>query len=219
MVPYYQDHQTILYHCDARDIIGELKADLIVADFPYAISENYDCYVDSEENLLSLVDLISMFKCTALVTCGVGNIYKFPKPKWILAWTTPAGAGSGPWGFCCWQPILAYGDDPYLKNCLGRRADLYSSTELSKHNGHPCPKPSSFSKWLILRGSIKESDIVLDPLCGSGSFLVAAKQLGRKAIGIDISKKYLDIAIDRLRQEVIPFKESEQNEREMELLF
>jgi site-specific DNA-methyltransferase (adenine-specific) len=52
----------------------------------------------------------------------------------------------------------------------------------------------------LLRGSVSPDDIILDPFMGSGTTLVAAKQLGRKAVGIEQSRTYCDIAIQRLAQ-------------------
>jgi len=57
----------------------------------------------------------------------------------------------------------------------------------------PCPKPLEWAKWLIKK-STKEGMIV-----GSGTIVVAAKMLGRKYIGIDISEKYCEIAERRLK--------------------
>lgn len=67
---------------------------------------------------------------------------------------------------------------------------------------HPATFPLSIPKDHITTWS-SGNDIILDPFIGSGTTAVAAKQLGRKCIGIDMEAKYLDIAIERLRQEVL----------------
>ncbi|MEQ3100327.1 site-specific DNA-methyltransferase [Bacteroides fragilis] len=63
---------------------------------------------------------------------------------------------------------------------------------------HPAPFPYDLAKDHILSWT-NEGDIVLDPMCGSGTSIVAAYDLKRKYIGIDISEEYCQIARDRLQ--------------------
>ena len=67
---------------------------------------------------------------------------------------------------------------------------------------HPTQKPVALMEWCL--GFLDENDTVLDPFCGSGTTLLAAKNLGRLAIGIEIEPRYCEIAVKRLRQEVLP---------------
>ena len=185
--------------------IEDKSIDLTLTDFPYGNETDYGKYYkDNKDNLILLIkkampEILRISK-RVMITCGVDNISYFPKPDWILAWISSAGAGSSRWGFCCWQPILVYGKDPYLQNKMGRRPDIFESNERSKKYNHPCPKPIKLWKKILLRGSVKKTDLVLDPFLGSGTTAVACKETGRKYIGIEISPEYIEISQKRINQ-------------------
>ena len=69
---------------------------------------------------------------------------------------------------------------------------------------HPTQKPVALMEYLI-KTYTNEGETVLDFAMGSGTTLMAAKALGRKAIGIEISEEYCELTVRRLVQEVIPF--------------
>lgn len=139
------------------------------------------------------------------VTPGNSNQHLWPKPKWTLAWTKPNGVTRTPltrgqkMNHACWEPILIYGklDHPPHSDVISLSIGLQREVE-----GHPCPKPFKLFERLI---SFTDAQTVLDPFMGSGTTLRAAKDLGRKAIGIEIEEKYCEIAAKRLRQEVFSF--------------
>ena len=211
MKPYYDSDGITIYHGDCRDVLPSLpKVDLVLTDYPYGNMTDYGAYEDTKENLVCLIKdtmpLILSQSDVSLIACGIANVFYFPSPKWILSWHWQhTNSGSSHWGFNNWQPILAYGDDPYLKNGLGRRQDCcpYSQRQIERLEGHPCPKPLDIWRWFLLRGSINATDLILDPFMGSGTTLRAAKDLGRKAIGIEIEERYCEIAAKRMSQQVL----------------
>jgi len=76
----------------------------------------------------------------------------------------------------------------------------------AKRGEHPTQKPLDLMKYLVETYSEKiypESDIIFDPFAGSGTTLVAAKQLGRKFLGCELSEKYVAIANERLKQDYL----------------
>ena len=206
--PYYQDDNVVIYNGDCLDIMRHFSNqsfDLVLTDPPYGVGYEYDNIVDTQENLKVLVDkampeILRVGKIS-LITCGNGNQHLYPPPTWTLAWVITAGTGQNKWGFTCWQPILAYGKNPYRANRMGARPDIVMSNERSERNAHSCPKPINLWTEVLLKGSVKDTDIILDPFMGSGTTLVAARRLGRRAVGIEISEKYCQIAIKRIEQE------------------
>ncbi len=182
------------------------RADTCLTDPPYGLGDtdsvknNYDQHEDTIENLENIISrFIPLAQDAANVTVltpGNGNARKYPEPNWTMAWFTPAGAGRGPWGFCCWQPILCYGKDPKLANGMGCHPDAIVHTESSEKNGHPCPKPINFWVWLMNRVVLPHG-LVFEPFTGSGTGIIAAEQTGRKCYGMEISPQYVDVIVKR----------------------
>jgi site-specific DNA-methyltransferase (adenine-specific)/modification methylase len=112
---------------------------------------------------------------------GLEDMENWPLGEAELAWTNVTGA---------------------VRVFRNRWMGLVRDSELGEFY-HPTQKPLNLMRWVITRWS-KEGQTVLDPYMGSGTTLRAAKDLGRKAIGIEIEEKYCAIAVQRLRQEVLP---------------
>ena len=72
----------------------------------------------------------------------------------------------------------------------------------SKAKGHPCPRRETHVEWLVrwFGGAS-----VLDPFCGSGTTLLACKNQGVPAVGVEIEERFAEIAARRLSQEVFDF--------------
>ena len=85
-----------------------------------------------------------------------------------------------------------------LLNNAGQQSDVW---QIERDNkivySHPTQKPVSLMIRCIEDSSVS-GDLILDPFLGSGTTLVAARQLGRRGIGIEIDRKYCEIAEKRI---------------------
>lgn len=220
--PYYADEWVTLYHADSREILPLLLADyVLITDPPYGVALGvdkdmrggqhglgkgaYHGFGDSyEEWCASVLPIIShavkRAKRAAVFTGP--HLQEQPKATAIGGIYCPAGAGRHSWGFKTLLPVLFYGTAPNLN--LGARPNTLQSSATSDDNGHPCPKPLEWMTWLV--GLATEStDVVLDPFAGSGTTLRAAKDMNRRAIGIEINEGYCEIAARRMAQSVFAF--------------
>ena len=225
MQPYYDHAGITIYHGDCREILPHLpKVDLVLTDPPYNVGKDYGQHDDSMTDQDYKIWMKNWILCCERLA---GNLVYFPGtrnflsageiladtlffPRGILGWHKKEFAGDkwtgGP--AMCWEPIIWAS----VENCkyfnkicgtMGRDFLVVNSTHGHGIN-HPCPKPYKVLAWLVSLFAPQESTI-LDPFMGSGTTLVAAKNLGRKAIGIEIEEKYCEVAARRLSQEVFQF--------------
>jgi len=101
------------------------------------------------------------------------------------------------------EKIFWFVGDKYKFNNESKSSEIITVSPENR-TPHPAPYPLSLCLFLVGTHSMV-GDTVLDPFMGSGTTLVAAKQLGRKAIGIEIEEKYCEIAVQRLAQGVLEF--------------
>ena len=222
MSPYYDHAGITIYHGDCREILPEVSADVLVTDPPYGMNlgkhkgatdkrsrelrrESYASYDDTPENYTAIVvpavALALSVTDRGAVFGPAPSIWSLPPPSAMGGIFIPAANGRSPWGFQNLAPILLYGGAPDLN--LGSKQTMIRGTgRADKECGHPCPKPMPWILWLVGLVS-REGETILDPFMGSGTTLRAAKDLGRRAIGIEIEEKYCEIAANRLAQDVL----------------
>lgn len=222
--PYYQDEAVTIYHGECREIIPELpKCDLVLTDPPYGINTKSD----GMGKLSPWADLCNsaFWYSDWLATCRKklkpnGALWTFLNWRSMVTFQKASCDISWPiesllvWDKCWIGPGGTRGLRPSYEMVA-----LFAMPEFSiddrglpdiqrwkwsghKPDGHPAQKPLEGMTWLI-RNSGQAADI-LDPFMGSGTTLRAAKDLGRKAIGIEIEERYCEIAAKRMAQEVLP---------------
>lgn len=176
-----------------RDI-PEKSVDYIITDPPYGIGKDtWDRqYPSGTFHQLYRVakTVIIMPGQWALQQCidEMGATY-----KGMIAAFNKNGMTYSPLGFGNWIPVLVAGDKPK------QGPDAFTFVIREHKPPHASPKPIEFMRKLVERVSVR-GDLICDPYLGSGTTAVAAKQLGRRYIGIEINPDYCKIAEDRLRQ-------------------
>ena len=219
MKPYYDHAGITIYHADCRDIIDELEADVVVTDPPFGANRPdiaHTAYASSgwsdTPDYVETVCVSAMSRTVDQVGRVVFTPGKTNLRRYLTALGDPADMGvlffpragsCGKWGFDVSVPILYYGRDPSPSTNRIPNGKWFPTAPTERRAiDHPCPKPYAAWQWLVAKASL-EGETVLDPFVGSGTTLLAAKNLGRKAIGIEIEERYCEIAAERLSQEVM----------------
>lgn len=212
MQPYFQEDGITIYHGDCREIPPVVDAHCLVTDPPYGIDYRTSrggrwtqTAIEADGSTVLRDAVLKEWKDKPALVFGS---WKVPAPfgtKMLLVWDKGDHVGMGdlsiPWK-PCHEFIYVLGG-----GFTGRR-----TTGVLRYNAptpnfatqlHPTEKPLSLMVALIQKCP---AGTILDPFAGSGSTLVAAKDLGRKAIGIEIEERYCEAAANRLRQGVLTFE-------------
>lgn len=184
---------------DCLDVLPTLGiVDAVITDPPYGVGFKYATHNDKPEGYAEwCLGWFSLFNSPLVViSCGLTNIgmwSNIKKPSWILAWHKPAAMGRCSVGFNNWEPVILYVKAP-KQICDVFRACIIPDESIE---GHPCPKPLDWGLWQV-ENLTRYGETILDSFMGSGTVGVAAVQLGRKFIGIEIDPHYFDIACARI---------------------
>ena len=232
MKPYYEEAGITIYHGDCRKILPLGTVDCVITDPPYsdvthAGARTKPIRNKGEAGVLLDFPPIGVAQLRHVLACDVRrwtvafmdwrHISEFEhcppaQTRFVRfgIWVKPNGAPqfTGDRPATGWEGIaIMHREDAAMRwNGGGTRA-----VWTHPHPGgdlHPTQKPEELLRSLVRLFS-DAGEIVLDPFMGSGTTLLAAKELGRKAIGIELEERYCEIAANRLRQSVFNFELAE----------
>jgi len=220
MKPYFEDDLVTLYHGDALEVTEWLSADVLVTDPPYGINieQRFGSWYGVDERVRKK-SVVANDKTTEIRDAVlerwlpkpaiVFGSWKAERPKNIahrLIWWKQ-GQAPGPTN----APFMSQDEEIYIlgQGFISTSPPMRSviatsearSIEVAKI-GHPTPKPVGLMEQLIARCF---PGVIADPFSGSGATLVAARNLGRKVIGVELEEKYCELIANRLSQQVFDF--------------
>jgi len=204
MRPYYEHAGITIYHGDCREVLPILEpVDLVLTDPPYGFRK-----AEWDSAFVMPWDSFTNFTQVLAVMPGIWNLPACPREigplhyRWCIVAHLINGMTRGCIGFGNWIPCLVWTTDETSAYAVdGDIRDFAVGTD--EKPDHPSPKPFNVMRWFAQR---LPGELICDPFMGSGTTLRAAKDLGRRAIGIEIEEKYCEIAAKRLSQEVLEFK-------------
>jgi site-specific DNA-methyltransferase (adenine-specific) len=192
-----------IYCGDCNDILPLMESvDLVITDPPYGMNfqsnhraVKHDKIANDTELPIYLIDLArSKASNASYFFCRWDNLYQMQKPKSVLAWVKNNWSMGDlehehgrQWEAICFYPANGH-------KFYERIPDVIKDNRTG-NDFHPTQKPVGLIRRLI---ESNHGNKILDPFLGSGTTLVACKELNRAGIGIEISEKYCEIAKKRL---------------------
>jgi site-specific DNA-methyltransferase (adenine-specific) len=234
VTPYYQDELTTLYHCDCRELtvtdIGHV--DCTITDPPYDAETHAGARTNAasaaDKKLVINFDPADPFALAPWLTqfaerwtvafCSMemlGDYRRATGDAWMRAgfWRRTNGmpqiSGDRPGqpgeGIAIWHKPLSAGRVGSAHwNGGGKHAFYEHAVSSGAWRVHPTQKPDGLM-MAVIRDFTDPGEIIFDPFAGSCTTLVIAKQLGRRAVGVEIGEKWCRLGVERLGQGALPF--------------
>ena len=214
MKPIYDIDGITLYHGDCGEVLPQLKgwADLCLTDPPYGIDldasyskfKNATQYrtVRGDDKAFDAGMLLDI--APKLIVWG-GNCFASTLPDFPgwLAWVKTGRNGAK----------IRQAEMELAWTNFVTRSQAFRFTWIGAYRegaklvlAHPTQKPIQLMRWCL--SLAPEAEKIIDPFAGSGTTLVAAKEMGRRAIGIEIDERYCQTIIQRLGQTEMVFDKS-----------
>jgi site-specific DNA-methyltransferase (adenine-specific) len=192
--PYYQDEQVTLFYGDCREVTEWLTADVLVSDPPYP---NNAGHFDDAVHIATKV--LQAWHRPAVVFWSEIDHPLVPQPLVAVHIWHRTNVNGRPYE-------AAYQFDPtgikrrslVIRHAAineGATGSAFSASPVCSY-GHPTQKPVGVMERLI-EGC--PPGVVADPFAGTGTTLVAARNLGRKAIGVELEEKFCEVIARRFR--------------------
>jgi hypothetical protein len=216
MRPYYEEAGITIYCGDCREVLPSIEVDAIVTDPPYGMAyvplrgadgskkwqDRLTRRVHEDDKEFNPAHLLLASR-VAVLWGAQWYAHRLPASGgWIVWDKTPYGRKDGFFASDC---------DMAWTNCRDSIRKFSMQWGGEARGGevfwHPTQKPVPLMSFCIsLLGEVKS---IVDPYCGSGPTLAAARLHGIPAIGIEIEERYCEIAANRLRQSVLPLEAPE----------
>lgn len=223
--PYYQDELVTLYHGSCLELTEWLQADVLVTDPPYGMAYRSN-FSKSGPTAAIAGDGDTRLRDEALELWGperaqlVFGTWRVPRPdvsigrqiRTLIVWDKGDTPGLGdlslPWGHSH-EDVYVMGRKGFAKpgGKVTRSAAVIRANTMSvadrRRPDHPTPKPVALMERLL--EGIDPRAVIADPFAGSGATLVAARNLGRRAIGVELEERYCDLIVGQLSQQAFDF--------------
>jgi site-specific DNA-methyltransferase (adenine-specific) len=223
VTPYYDEDGITIWHGDCREIDAwDIAGGVMVTDPPYGMSavsgwakkliwsDVYGCRgdgsIDGDTDTSVRDHVVDVWSGRPALVFGRYGIDPPAGTRMALVWDKGMAAGMGDLSIAWrpnWELVFVIGTGFIGRRDSGVISGHHNVPRVSMGRCHPHMKPTNLLRDLILKCP-PLADVV-DPFMGSGTTLRAAKDLGRRAIGVEVEERYCEIAANRLAQGVLDF--------------